>query len=129
MKLVVDVWENVYVFYLKFKVGVVVQIDDGLIFVGCNVENVVYFEGICVEVGVIVVMVVVGGQIKIIVVVVIVDCLMLVMFCGGCCQKIVEFVDLDVIVMMVMVDGVMMEMKVCDLLFGVFMLDYMFKVE
>lgn len=52
--------EMVYVFYLNFKVGVVVCVFDGEVYVGCNVENVVYFEGICVEVGVIVVMVVVG---------------------------------------------------------------------
>lgn len=50
----------VYVLYFNFKVGVVIWGVDGEVYVGCNVENVVYLEGICVEVGVIVVMVVVG---------------------------------------------------------------------
>lgn len=74
LDVVCKVWDNVYVFYLCFKVGVVVCGVLGVVYYGCNVENVVYFEGICVEVGVIVLMVV-SGEMCLIEVVVIVDSL------------------------------------------------------
>lgn len=46
---VLDVMVKVYVLYLNFFVGVVVFVDDGCVIFGCNVENVLYGIGFCVE--------------------------------------------------------------------------------
>ncbi len=129
MKLAANVRENAYAPYSKFKVGAAVQTEDGSTFAGCNVENVAYPEGTCAEAGAIAAMVAAGGQTKITAVAVIADCPTPVTPCGGCRQKIAEFADPDATVTMATVDGVTMEMKVRDLLPGVFTPDHMSKVE
>ena len=129
MKLAADVRENAYAPYSKFKVGAAVQTEDGSTFAGCNVENVAYPEGTCAEAGAIAAMVAAGGPTKITAVAVIADCPTPVTPCGGCRQKIAEFADPDATVTMATVDGVTMEMKVRDLLPGVFTPDHMSKVE
>lgn len=129
MKLAADVRENAYAPYSKFKVGAAVQTEDSSTFAGCNVENVAYPEGTCAEAGAIAAMVAAGGQTKITAVAVIADCPTPVTPCGGCRQKIAEFADPDATVTMATVDGVTMEMKVRDLLPGVFTPDHMSKVE
>ena len=47
----VNVMENAYVPYSKFKVGVAIKSVNNKYYVGCNVENAAYPQGICAEAG------------------------------------------------------------------------------
>ena len=127
MNIAAQVREKAYAPYSKFKVGAAVQTEDGSIFGGCNVENVAYPEGTCAEAGAIAAMVAAGHR-KITAVAVIADCPTPVTPCGGCRQKIAEFADPDAGVTMATVDGAQMELRVRDLLPGVFTPDHMSKV-
>lgn len=89
-----SVQQNAHAPYSNFKVGTAVLADDGEIYIGCNVENAAYPEGLCAEAGAIAMMVANGAHtIKQI-------CIVggggkaeddLVTPCGGCRQKIREF--------------------------------------
>lgn len=112
------VCERVYVFYFNFLVGVVFWILDGMIFIGCNVENVFYLVSVCVEGGVVSVMIVVGYR-EIEEVVVIGD-VVLCMFCGMCCQCFVEFGMENLVVYVVDFNGIRCSFFFEELLFVVF---------
>lgn len=40
---------NAYVPYSKFSVGAAVEVEDGEIFTGCNIENAAYGPSVCAE--------------------------------------------------------------------------------
>jgi cytidine deaminase len=71
-------------------VGAALRGADGVIYVGCNVENVAYPEGCCAEAGAISAMVA-AGQTAISEVLVVADATPVVTPCGGCRQKLAEF--------------------------------------
>ena len=74
----------------NFFVGAAVLADDGKVYVGCNVENAAYPQGVCAESSAIAAMVAGGGR-AIRQICVIGDGENLVTPCGGCRQKIREF--------------------------------------
>jgi cytidine deaminase len=80
---------NAHVPYSHFPVGAAVRAASGRIFVGCNVENASYPEGICAETSAIGAMVA-AGEHEIVEVLTIADGEQLTTCCGGCRQRIRE---------------------------------------
>jgi cytidine deaminase len=111
--------KNAYAPYSRFKVGAAIRAASGVIYSGCNVENVAYPEGTCAEAGAIAAMVAAGDTV-IAEVVVIADSPEPVPPCGGCRQKIAEFARPDVRVTLCTTDGATKVMTVADLLPGSF---------
>lgn len=116
--------ENAHAPYSNFKVGAALKAASGAVYTGCNVENVAYPEGTCAEAGAIAAMVA-GGDTKIAEIAVIADSPKPVSPCGGCRQKIAEFADQDVTVILATTDGVTHQTTVGALLPGSFDADYM----
>lgn len=116
--------ENAYAPYSRFKVGAALRSTAGNLHVGCNVENVAYPEGTCAEAGAIAAMIAAGDQ-RIAEILVIADSPSPVPPCGGCRQKIAEFAAQDVVVTLCTTDGLSRQMRVADLLPGVFTLEHM----
>jgi cytidine deaminase len=114
-----DVRENAWVPYSRFKVGAAVRTDSGQVFVGCNVENAAYPEGVCAEAGAISAMVA-AGETRIAEVAVIADSPTPVAPCGGCRQKIAEFAAPGVPVTMATLGGETLTRTVGELLPGAF---------
>lgn len=110
---------NAWAPYSNFKVGAVIRAPDGRLFSGVNVENVAYPEGTCAEAGAIAAMVA-AGVTKIAEIAVVADCAAPIPPCGGCRQKIAEFADGDVRVLMGTLDGLVEVMTVAELLPGKF---------
>ena len=114
-----QVRENAYAPYSRFKVGAAIRAASGVVYTGCNVENVAYPEGTCAEAGAIAAMIAAGDS-RIAEIYVIADGPEPVPCCGGCRQKIAEFADQDVRVTMATVDGMERTITVAQLLPGVF---------
>ena len=110
---------NAYAPYSRFKVGAAIRSASGVIYAGCNVENVAYPEGTCAEAGAIAAMVAAGDTV-IAEVLVIADSPAPVPPCGGCRQKIAEFAAPEVQVTLCTTDGATRVMSVADLLPGSF---------
>ena len=100
----IDVWERAYAPYSNFKVGAAIRGASGVVYVGCNVENVAYPEGTCAEAGAIAAMVA-AGETKLTEVYVIAGSPSPVPPCGGCRQKLAEFGAGDVPVTMATMSG------------------------
>jgi cytidine deaminase len=111
--------ENAWAPYSQFKVGAAIRAASGVVYAGCNVENVAYPEGTCAEAGAIAAMVAAGDTV-IAEVLVIADSPDPVPPCGGCRQKIAEFAAPDVVVTLCTTDGQSRAVTVADLLPGVF---------
>jgi cytidine deaminase len=114
-----DVRQNAYAPYSRFKVGAAIRATSGVIYAGCNVENVAYPEGTCAEAGAIAAMVA-AGETRIAEVLVIADSPDPVPPCGGCRQKLAEFADPQVPVTLCTTDGKSRSTTVAELLPGVF---------
>lgn len=95
---------NAHAPYSDFKVGCAIRSVEGRVFVGCNVENVAYPEGTCAEAGAIAAMIA-AGDTRIAEVAVIAASPAPVPPCGGCRQKLAEFSEGDVTVIMATTDG------------------------
>lgn len=78
--------------YSKFPVGAAVLDETGAIHPGCNVENAAYPQGSCAEAGALSAMVLAGGR-RAVAVAVVGDGDALVTPCGGCRQRLREFGD------------------------------------
>ncbi|MGJ8602926.1 MAG: cytidine deaminase [Marivita sp.] len=111
--------ENAYAPYSNFKVGAALRGSDGVIYVGCNVENVAYPEGTCAEAGAIAAMNAAGVR-EITEAYVIADSPDPVPPCGGCRQKLAEFAAKDVPVTLATTDGIERQTTVGNLLPGAF---------
>ena len=94
LKLAVDAMNNAYVPYSKFRVGVAILSTKNKFYFGCNVENAAYPQGLCAEAGAISSMVS-GGCIVISEVLVVSEGNKLIVPCGGCRQKLLEFSSLE----------------------------------
>ena len=118
-KAAIKVRENAHAPYSGFKVGAAIVAQSGVVYVGCNVENVAYPEGTCAEAGAIAAMVA-AGETQLTEAYVVAGSDMPVTPCGGCRQKLAEFGAGDVAVTMATVAGVEQKTTLADLLPGAF---------
>lgn len=118
-KAALAVRENAHAPYSNFKVGAAIRSSSGVVYSGCNVENVAYPEGTCAEAGAIAAMVAAGER-ELTEVYVVASSPNPVPPCGGCRQKLAEFGKGDVVVTMATVEGVETRTTIADLLPGAF---------
>jgi len=83
---------NAHAPYSRFKVGAALCADDGHVYVGANVENASYPEGLCAEAAAIAAMVAGGGK-RIAALALVTEGADPAPPCGGCRQRIAEFAD------------------------------------
>ena len=107
--------ENAHAPYSKFKVGAAIRSANGMVFVGCNVENSAYPEGTCAEAGAIAAMIA-AGENKIEEVCVVAESPVPIAPCGGCRQKIAEFSSPDVQVVLADLKGETKRITIGELL-------------
>ena len=106
---------HAHVPYSKFPVGAALRTASGAVFVGANVENAAYPEGMCAEASAIAAMASAGERV-IDTIVTICDGEMLSTPCGGCRQKIREFATADTVIHAAGPDGVRTSYSMADLL-------------
>jgi len=111
----VAVQRNAHVPYSNFHVGAAIRTDSGRVFVGCNVENAAYPEGLCAEASAIAAMASAGERV-IDVVITVCDGDELATSCGGCRQKIREFATADTVIHAAGPEGVRKTYTMADLL-------------
>jgi homotetrameric cytidine deaminase len=80
--------------YSQFKVGAALRADDGSLHAGANVENAAYPQGQCAEASAIGVLVAAGRE-RVLEAAVIADASTICVPCGGCRQRLREFMPLD----------------------------------
>ncbi|WP_377186427.1 cytidine deaminase [Ruegeria meonggei] len=114
-----SVRENAYAPYSNFKVGAAIRSSTGVVYSGCNVENVAYPEGTCAEAGAIAAMVAAGEK-ELTEVYVVASSPLPVPPCGGCRQKLAEFGKREVKVILATMDGAEFETTIGQLLPGAF---------
>ncbi|SLN16676.1 cytidine deaminase [Ruegeria meonggei] len=114
-----SVRENAYAPYSNFKVGAAIRSSTGVVYSGCNVENVAYPEGTCAEAGAIAAMVAAGEK-ELTEVYVVASSPQPVPPCGGCRQKLAEFGKREVKVILATMDGAEFETTIGQLLPGAF---------
>ena len=107
--------ENAHAPYSRFKVGAAIRSANGQVFVGCNVENSAYPEGTCAEAGAIAAMIA-AGENKIEEVCVVAESPVPIAPCGGCRQKIAEFSNPDVLVILADLNGETKRITIGELL-------------
>ena len=107
--------ENAHAPYSKFKVGAAIRSANGMVFVGCNVENSAYPEGTCAEAGAIAAMIA-AGENKIEEGCVVAESPVPIAPCGGCRQKIAEFSGPDVLVILADLNGETKRITIGELL-------------
>ena len=83
-----------YAPYSRFKVGAALRADDGSLHAGANVENSAYPQGQCAEASAIGVLVA-AGRSRVLEAAVIADAPEVCVPCGGCRQRLREFMPLD----------------------------------
>jgi cytidine deaminase len=110
---------NAHAPYSGFKVGAAIRSASGVIYAGCNVENVAYPEGTCAEAGAISAMVA-AGETEITEVLIIADAKEPITPCGGCRQRLAQFAPPDVEVTMMTVSGQTKTAQMGELLPGAF---------
>lgn len=106
---------NAHVPYSKFPVGAALRTTSGAVFVGCNVENAAYPEGVCAEASAISAMVSAGER-EIDAIVTVCEGEVLGTCCGGCRQKIREFATGTTLIHNAGPDGVRRTFTMAELL-------------
>ena len=106
---------NAYAPYSRFKVGAAVLSSSGVVYGGCNVENVAYPVGICAETAAIAAMVCAGAN-QMSDILVFAEGDALVTPCGACRQRIREFAGGDARIHIAGPEGVRRTFTVDDLL-------------
>lgn len=106
---------NAHVPYSEFRVGAAIRSATGRVFVGANVENAAYPEGICAEAAAIGAMATAGDR-GIDTIVVVCDGDALSTPCGGCRQKIREFATATTRILVAGPEGVRAAYSMSDLL-------------
>jgi len=89
-----DAMQRAYAPYSDYKVGAALRADDGSVHAGANVENAAYPQGQCAEASAIGVMVAAGRR-QVVEAAVIAGSDRLCVPCGGCRQRLREFMPLD----------------------------------
>ena len=108
-----------YAPYSGFRVGAALRSEEGLIYIGVNVENIAYPEGTCAEAGAIAALCAAGGR-QIRAIAIIAEAPEPVAPCGGCRQKIAEFAAPDLVVTMATTSGMIRQLPMHELLPGAF---------
>ncbi|MEM7295021.1 MAG: cytidine deaminase [Pseudomonadota bacterium] len=116
--------ENAYAPYSGYPVGAAVRTVSGMVFVGCNVENVAYPQGTCAEAGAIAAMCAAGER-EVAEIAVIADASTPVPPCGGCRQKLSEFAAAEVPITLATTSGARETTTLGALLPGVFSASHM----
>jgi cytidine deaminase len=106
---------NAHVPYSRFAVGAALRAASGTVYVGCNVENAAYPEGLCAEAGAIAAMATAGER-RIDAIVTVCDGEALGTCCGGCRQKIREFATPQTLIHNAGPDGVRATFTIDELL-------------
>ena len=83
---------NAHAPYSRLKVGAALRAEDGRLYVGANVENASYPEGLCAEAAAIAAMVAAGAR-RIAALAIVIDGPAPAPPCGGCRQRIAEFAE------------------------------------
>ena len=86
--------DRAYAPYSRFRVGAALRADDGSIHAGANVENAAYPQGQCAEASAIGVLVA-AGRSRVVEAAVVADSAEVCVPCGGCRQRLREFMPLD----------------------------------
>lgn len=107
-------YKKAYAPYSRFPVGAAICDIDGNYFIGCNVENAAYPEGLCAEANAIGAMVSAGSR-KISKILVIANGDGPVFPCGGCRQKLLEFCTEETVVLIANLDKITDEVKFSEL--------------
>jgi homotetrameric cytidine deaminase len=110
-----DVLERAYAPYSRYRVGVALRAPDGSVHVGANVENAAYPLGNCAEASAIGAMVA-AGRSRIVEAAVIGDGEEPCVPCGGCRQRLREFMPLDATVHLIAEKGARASMTLEELL-------------
>jgi cytidine deaminase len=106
---------NAHAPYSEFRVGAALRTRTGRVFLGANVENAAYPEGLCAEASAIAAMVTAGER-EIDAIVVVSDGETVGTPCGGCRQKIREFADSHTAIHVARPDGVRTTYTMAELL-------------
>ncbi len=104
-----------YAPYSGFHVGAAVRGESGTVYLGCNVENAAYPEGVCAEAAAIAALVMAGER-RITEIAVAGGGDQLCTPCGGCRQKIREFAADSVPILVCGPDGLRRRFTLADLL-------------
>jgi len=115
LALAIDAQSRAHAPYSRFPVGAAIRTTSGRVFVGANVENAAYPEGMCAEASAIGAMATAGER-SIEVVVTVCDGDALSTPCGGCRQKIREFANARTVVHAAGPDGVRTSYTMAELL-------------
>jgi len=86
--------ERAYAPYSRFPVGAAIRTDAGALHAGCNIENASYPEGWCAETTALGHMIMAGGG-RVAEIAVVAEKMPKIMPCGGCRQRLSEFVTAD----------------------------------
>ncbi len=113
--LALEVMKNAYVPYSNFRVGVAIKSSNGKFYVGCNVENAAYPQSLCAEAGGILSMVA-GGCNLISEVLIVSEGNKLIVPCGGCRQKLLEFSNLETRIFLASISKIEKTLLLTDLL-------------
>lgn len=100
VKMAIEAREYAYVPYSNFKVGAAVEVEDGSVYTGCNVENASYGACNCGE-RTAIFKAVSEGHTKIEKIAIVGDMSTYTAPCGICRQVIAEFADMDAKVILV----------------------------
>jgi len=106
--------ENAYAPYSLFAVGAALRAEDGRVFVGANVENAAYPEGICAEAAALGALIA-GGARRVVAAAVASEGAEPCPPCGGCRQKLAEFAAADMPVLLATPAGVRRILSLGDL--------------
>jgi cytidine deaminase len=106
---------NAYAPYSNYSVSALIITDSGQQYIGCNVENASYPEGLCAEASAISAMVVAGEK-KIKQIYIMSQDQTGATPCGGCRQRIREFADANTLVTLCSKDKVISSLGIADLL-------------
>lgn len=106
--------EQAYAPYSNFQVGACIFSSEGGYYAGCNVENTSYPMGQCAEATAVGNMILHGSK-KIMATLVMTDTDEGVLPCGGCLQKLSEFMDADADIIIANLQGIKHIKKLADL--------------
>jgi len=110
-----SVRERAYAPYSRFLVGAAILADDGKIYLGVNVENASYPEGMCAEAAAVAAMIA-GGARRALAIAVASDAPRPVTPCGGCRQRLSEFAGPDLAVYLANLAGARENLTLGELL-------------